>query len=108
LLSEEALVMGYAATAWAIVLGMFVWAAYLYFHWAGVDALPMQWGLTGKPTWFAARGPALFFFPFLSAVVVGMIVFARRGDAPLGGAAFTAALLLVIQAGWVFFARRYV
>ena len=100
--------MGYVAAAWAIVLGMFVWAAYLYVHWAGADALPMQWGFTGKPTWYAARGPALFFFPLLSAGVLAMIVFARRGHSSPTGAIITAALLLVIQAGWVFFARRYV
>ncbi len=33
--------MSIVASAWASVLGMFVWAAYLYFHWSGVDTLPM-------------------------------------------------------------------
>lgn len=48
--------MSIVASAWASVLGMFAWAAYLYFHWSGVDTLPMPWRLTGRPTWYAARG----------------------------------------------------
>jgi hypothetical protein len=31
--------------------------------------LPMQWGVGGKPTWFASRGVALGFTPVLACVV---------------------------------------
>ncbi len=100
--------MGYVAAAWMIVLGMFLWAVYLYFHWAGVDALPMQWGLSGRPTWYAARGAAVFFLPVLAVLVLAMLSWARRGPAAPGSVMLVAGLLLGVQALWVFLARRYV
>ena len=100
--------MGVTGWAWVVVLAMAVWAAYLYFAWGGAEALPMQWTLSGKPTWYAARGAALAFFPVLGVFVVTMLSFARRG-VPLGASVVGVALLLLaIQAVWVFFARRYV
>jgi hypothetical protein len=100
--------MGYVAAAWAVVLGMFVWATYLYFHWSGAAALPMQWGLTGRPTWYAARGAAVFCIPVLAVLTLGMVTFARRGPPAPGSVMVVAGVLVGVQALWVFLARRYV
>jgi hypothetical protein len=80
----------------------------LYLHWSGAAALPMQWGLTGRPTWYAARGPAVFFIPVLAVLTLGMLTFARRGPGSPGSVMAVAGLLLAVQALWVFLARRYV
>jgi len=34
------------------------------------DRLPMQWGLTGRPTWYAPRRIALAFAPVLAAITM--------------------------------------
>lgn len=102
------MVVSYVAAAWGIVAGMFAWAAYLYFHWSGVDSLPMQFGFAGHPTWYASRAPALFLFPVLSAAVLAFITFARRGHVSSQSLVLTAGLMLCIQALWVLLARRYV
>jgi hypothetical protein len=100
--------MGFIVAAWALVLGMSAWAIYLFFAWSGAPALPMQWGVTGKPTWFAARGPAVAAIPLLAFFTVGMLTFAVKGPAQGASAFLTSVLLLAIQALWVFLARRYV
>jgi len=94
--------------AWCFVGCMFAWATYLYFRWSGTAALPMQWGITGRPTWYAARGPALFLLPVMSAMLLAFITFARRGHGSDGGLLFTSGLMLLVQALWVVLARRYV
>jgi hypothetical protein len=87
---------------------MCAWAIYLNFAWAGVDALPMQWGLRGHPTWFASRSSAVAFIPLLAVFIMGMITFAKKDSAPGETALVTVSLLFSIQAVWVLLARRYV
>lgn len=102
------MIVSHVASAWGIVAGMFAWEVYLYFHWSGVDSLPMQFGFSGHPTWYATRGPALFLLPIMSAALLGFITFARRGHVSSQGLVLTAALMFFVQAFWVFLARRYV
>ena len=45
------------------------------------DRLPMNWGLQGKPTWFAPRGVALAFTPALTILLV-LIFSTWRAEAP--------------------------
>ncbi len=100
--------MGYVMAAWALVVGMAGWAIYLFFAWSGAEALPMQWGVDGKPTWFAARGAAVAFIPALAVLVVGAMSVAVKGGVRGPSVFLTAALLLTIQALWVFMAKRYI
>lgn len=48
--------------------------------------VPMQWSLSGEPTWFAGKIVGLW-FPVLIALVVGasLLLKARQGGAPSGG-----------------------
>ncbi len=96
------------AAAWTIVVVMCVWSLYLFFAWHGADSLPMQWGLSGKPTWFATRGVALAFFPCLAIFLLLLITFGKRHGSAGNEPVFVSLLLLVIQAAWTFFVRRYV
>ncbi|NDV01983.1 DUF1648 domain-containing protein [Pseudoroseicyclus tamaricis] len=61
------------------------------------DRLPMQWGVSGRPTWSAPRLAALSFMPALAVVTIAVIYVASGGALP-GGAvvivAFLAAHLL--------------
>ncbi|WP_157577962.1 hypothetical protein [Roseivivax halodurans] len=60
--------------------------------------LPMQWGLNGKPTWFAPRVIGLTFTPVLAISVTGFIfVVEGRAEAHIAAlvaVAFLAAHLL--------------
>jgi hypothetical protein len=100
--------MSYIVAAWLLVLVMSARAIYLFFAWSGTEALPMQWGVDGKPTWFAARGPAVAFIPLLAVLVVGTMSFAVKGTVRGPSVFLTSALLLAIQAFWVFMAKRYI
>jgi uncharacterized membrane protein len=98
----------YVVLAWFFIVCMFAWATYLYFHWSAAAALPMQWGITGRPTWYAARGPALFLWPVISALLLAFVTFAKRGPVSTTGLMITSSSMLLVQALWVFLARRYV
>ena len=56
------------------------------------DRLPMQWGLTGKPTWSAPRTVALAFTPILAILVTGF-VFVVAGAATKAAAIVATAFL---------------
>lgn len=51
----------------------------------GTPQVPMQWSLSGEPTWFAGKIIGLW-FPVLIAVVVGasLLLKARQTEAPSG------------------------
>ena len=89
---------------WATTLGICLWAAYLFHAWRGAKKLPMQWGLTGKPTWFADKSLPLTLFPATAIFVCLVVSFGKHA-----GPAFPVTLLiLAIQALWIFLARHYV
>jgi hypothetical protein len=44
--------------------------AYLIFPKGG--RVPMQWGLTGRPTWYAPKGGAVLFVPIISLAVMSL------------------------------------
>lgn len=49
-------------------------------HWLqGQARLPMQWGMDGKPTWYAPRGIALAFIPVLGLIVLAIAAFRKQG-----------------------------
>ena len=45
--------------------------------------LPMQWGITGKPTWFAPRTAALAFTPILTIIVTGVVLAVSGAAQPI-------------------------
>lgn len=72
--------------------------------------LPMQWGLNGRPTWFAPRAVALAFTPVLSALVLGLVVLAgllpgARGQTP--ALIVTGLCLLAAHAAHLVLAARW-
>lgn len=71
--------------------------------------LPMQWGLSGKPTWSAPRWLAVWFTPALAALVLGAVAFAGRdaGGFLLLALAPSAALFTIIHAAHLYFAVRH-
>ena len=61
------------------------------------ERLPMQWGISGRPTWSAPRLAALGFTPVLTLVTLAVIYLAAGGQLPGGTVviiAFLAAHLL--------------
>ncbi len=100
--------MTYIVSAWGVVLAMCAWAIYLYFAWAGMENLPMQWGLTGHPTWYASRGVAVAFIPAMAILVVGLMTIGGKGPHIGAGVLLTSMLLLAVQGLWAFLAARYV
>jgi len=42
------------------------------------ERLPMQWGLNGKPTWYAPRRIAVAFLPLLAACTFILLAVAQR------------------------------
>ncbi len=100
--------MAYIVSAWGIVLAMCAWAIYLYFAWAGAASLPMQWGLTGHPTWYASRGVAVAFIPAMAVLVVAFMTFGGQGRHIRASVLFVSVLLLAVQGLWVVLAARHV
>ena len=67
--------------------------------------VPMQWGVTGKPTWTLAPGFAVLFVPLFAAAVLAALSLlnsAARASLPS-----LAMLFLLIHAVHLFFAVRY-
>jgi hypothetical protein len=79
--------------------------------------VPMQFGLGGKPTWFATRWLAFVFTPVCGVVCIAGLWY-MTSDGPSTRPnhdlimfvvrSFTAALWAVAHAGHMFFAARYV
>ena len=67
------------------------------------DRLPMQWGLNGKPTWFAPRKLALYSIPVLCALVMVPLTVAAhvfsRPPTPSDGVALP--MMIMIGLGYV-------
>ena len=70
--------MFYTLGSWLIVAVMALRAVWLWFAWHGTSALPMQWGLTGNPTWYASRSVALGLMPVMAVCIVALVQFAPR------------------------------
>ena len=98
----------YTFGGWVIVAAMAVRAVWLWFAWQGADALPMQWGLTGHPTWYASRGVALGLIAGHGGVHRGADYSSRRVSLRRCGCLRRRCCFLVIQTGYLYFARRYV
>lgn len=100
--------MPVAGIAWTIVALMGLRALLLYFAWDDVETIPMQWGLNGQPTWFAARGVALGFMPALAVCMLTAIELAAGVRDPGPRLLETAVLLFAVQALHLYLARRHV
>ena len=77
--------------------------------------LPMQWGVGGKPTWFASRGVALGFTPVLAGLVFAVLIAPEvvAGEDALKPALsaslnFVAGVLVVVHLVHIWFAIRHV
>ncbi|MEQ1865375.1 MAG: hypothetical protein ABL996_12105 [Micropepsaceae bacterium] len=77
--------------------------------------LPMQWGVRGKPTWFASRGVALGFTPALACTVFAIMLTPGvvDGEAILKPALsaslnFVAGVFVVVHLVHIWFAIRHV
>lgn len=75
--------------------------------------LPMQWGLDGKPTWYARRNLALVFTPIVG--VVCLIPYPLIGHVADAGWSrllllelVTTLMLALAHGGHLYFARRHV
>ena len=60
-------------------------------HLGGLDRLPMQWGVDGRPNWFAPRWIALSFGPGIGIVAMATVLVRYRYDSD-GTQAFRALL----------------
>ena len=79
---------------------------------AAHDRLPMQWGLNGRPNWYAPRRPALILTPLLSGVglLFGAVLILSTSGEPhvaeprvLGLLAALAVVGVAVYAGWLAF-----
>lgn len=68
------------------------------------DRLPMNWGLSGRPTWTAPRVMALTFTPALALVTTGVILLIAPGD--VGFAAVVALAFLAAHLVHLWLIRR--
>ena len=69
--------MVYAACA-LIIITMVAASIAATIKFPAASRLPMQWGLNGKPTWYAPRKLAFAFSPALAAVVVACVLFMKE------------------------------
>lgn len=86
----------YAACA-LIVAAMIAASITATVKFPAASRLPMQWGVNGKPTWYAPRKLALAFTPVLAALVVAFVLLmaeAAPDTAVLIAVAFLAGHLL--------------
>ncbi len=88
----------------AVMTGM---AAIGYLAWKGVGQLPMQWGVDGKPTWFAGTGFALAFFPLLAVVTTNLDLLSSGSHLPGRVRVFLCAGVFAIQVVYLMMARRW-
>lgn len=59
-----------------------------------MDRLPMQWGLDGKPTWYAPRRLAVSLLPLVAACILALITLAHHQAGAEGSAAAIAPRLV--------------
>lgn len=69
---------------------------------SGHDRLPMQWGLFGKPNWYAPRRIALYFAPALCGLILTplavVVQFIPTADSSAEGTALS--VMVAIGAGY--------
>lgn len=79
---------------------------------AAHDRLPMQWGLSGRPNWYAPRRPALIITPLLSGIGLltgAVLILFSRGEPNVGepqvlGLLVSLAVVgIAAYAGWLAF-----
>lgn len=63
--------------------------------WPGDSALPMQWGLNGKPTWFAPRWLAFSLVPATGLLVLAVTAYASHQAHDAGRRQLVIALVIV-------------
>jgi hypothetical protein len=104
-------------TSVIVLVVLYLTAAALLARWAdrrlaAHDSLPMQWGLNGRPNWYAPRRPALLITPLLSGVGLltgAVLILFSSGEPNVGDSqvlALLAALAVVgiaVYAGWLAF-----
>lgn len=88
--------MGYAACI-LIVAAMVIVSITATLRFPAASFLPMQWGVNGKPTWYAPRKLAFAFTPALATLVMAFMLLMAE-PAPhillmIAGAFFAAHLL---------------
>ena len=108
-----AMAAGSAAIATAFLGAGALWAISWRFRRRLPARVPMQWSLTGRPTWYARRGIALAFTPVLGTLVlIAMAIATAWGvqtideSDPLPWVALTGVVLCAIHAGHLAFAAR--
>ena len=83
---------------------------------AAHDRLPMQWGLNGRPNWYAPRRPALILTPLLSGVglLFGAVLILFSSGEPnvgepqvLGLLVSLAVVGIVVYAGWLWLVLQW-
>ena len=104
-------------TAIIILVILYLVAAALLARWAdrrlaAHDRLPMQWGLSGRPNWYAPRRPALIVTPLLSGIglLTGAVLILFSSGEPNVGEPQVLGLLAALgvfgiaaYAGWLAF-----
>lgn len=92
-------------TAWGFWLIISSRSAWLWLDVRDRPKLPMQWGVSGAPTWYAPPLVALGFIPFVAAVVLGVMTYSltNSGASPLQlvAASILFLVLHIVYTSWV-------
>ena len=77
-------------------------------RWPGEGALPMQWGLDGKPTWFAPRWLAFSLVPATGLLALAVTAYASHQAHDAGRRQlFVAVVVVAIDVLHLCLARSY-
>ena len=104
-----------------VLVILYLVAAALLARWAdrrlaAHDRLPMQWGLNGRPNWYAPRRPALIATPLLSGIglLTGAVLILFSSGEPnvgepqvLGLLVSLAVVGIVVYAGWLWLVLQW-
>ena len=104
-----------------VLVILYLVAAALLARWAdrrlaAHDRLPMQWGLNGRPNWYAPRRPALSLTPLLSGIglLTGAVLILFSSGEPnvgepqvLGLLVSLAVVGIVVYAGWLWLVLQW-
>ncbi|MCJ2128866.1 DUF1648 domain-containing protein [Methylobacterium sp. E-045] len=80
--------------------------------WVGdLDRLPMQWGLDGRPTWYAPKWIALGFIPVIGVIVMATVAVSHGpggdGSGVARNMATVGAILVAAEIVYLFMLRRH-